>query len=113
MAKDTYDHKKIERSAQEKWEALQLYVTDLTDTEKDPYYILNEFPYPSGDLHTGHWYAFAVTDIFVRLKRMQGKNVLFPIGFDAFGLPAEHDSIKRGVSPADWTYGNKDCMRHQ
>ncbi len=77
MAKDTYNHKAIEEKAQEKWAAAQLYATDLSDTKKDPYYLLFEFPYPSGDLHIGHWYAFALTDIYARMLRMQGKNVLF------------------------------------
>ncbi|MBA3789106.1 leucine--tRNA ligase [Patescibacteria group bacterium] len=113
MPKETYDHKKIEKVAQEKWDELHLYETDLSDTTKDPYYLLIEYPYPSGDLHTGHWYAFALTDIFARFKRMQGKNVLYPFGFDAFGLPAENAAIKRGLDPKEWTYQNMDTMRTQ
>ncbi len=113
MAKDSYDHAKIERDFQARWEELGLHATDLTDTEKEPYYLLFEFPYPSGDLHIGHWYAFALTDIFARYKRMTGKNVLFPIGFDAFGLPAENAAIKYGKDPAEWTYANMDRMREQ
>ena len=108
-----YDHKKIEREAQEKWASLDLYKADLADETKEPYYLLVEFPYPSGDLHTGHWYAFAVTDIYARLLRMRGKNVLFPIGFDAFGLPAENAAIKNGADPKDWTYKNMERMREQ
>ncbi len=113
MAKNRYDHTEIEKKAQEKWAALDLYSSDLTDTSKDPYYLLFEFPYPSGDLHTGHWYAFALTDIFARYKRMTGKNVLFPVGFDAFGLPAENAAIKNGVNPREWTYANMERMRTQ
>ncbi|MEK7602249.1 MAG: class I tRNA ligase family protein [Patescibacteria group bacterium] len=113
MAKETFDHSDIEKKTQEKWEALSLYTTDLTDTEKEKYYLLFEFPYPSGDLHIGHWYAFALTDIFARKKRMEGKNVLFPIGFDAFGLPAENAAIKNGVNPKDWTEQNMETMRAQ
>jgi len=113
MAKERFDHLAIEKSAQEKWEALDLYTTDLTDSEKDPYYLLFEFPYPSGDLHIGHWYAFALTDIFARFKRMQGKNVLFPMGFDSFGLPAENAAIKNGADPAAWTLANMERMRTQ
>lgn len=108
-----YDHQKIERDAQEKWLTLGLYQTDLTDESKEPYYLLVEFPYPSGDLHIGHWYAFAVTDIYARLLRLRGKNVLFPIGFDAFGLPAENAAIKHGLDPKEWTYKNIDRMRAQ
>lgn len=71
------------------------------------------FPYPSGDLHIGHWYNFAPTDIYARKKKMEGYNVFFPIGFDAFGLPAENAAIKRGVHPETWTYENIEKMRGQ
>lgn len=113
MAKKTYNHTEIEKRAQEKWAVLDLYTTDLTDTGKEPYYLLTEFPYPSGDLHTGHWYAFALPDIYARYLRMNGKNVLFPIGFDAFGLPAENAAIKHGKDPAAWTEANMARMREQ
>lgn len=113
MARDRYDHKRIESEAQEQWAATGIYQADLADSTKEPLYLLTEFPYPSGDLHTGHWYAFAIPDIYARLKRMQGHNVLFPIGFDAFGLPAENAAIKRGLDPKKWTYDNMDAMRSQ
>ena len=109
----SYDHQKIEREAREKWAALNLYECDLSDESKEPYYLLIEFPYPSGDLHIGHWYAFAVTDIYARMLRARGKNVLFPIGFDAFGLPAENAAIRNGVDPAKWTMENIARMREQ
>ena len=119
----SYDHKKIEKDAHELWASLNLYQTDLSDTTpagggsapggKEPYYLLVEFPYPSGDLHIGHWYAFAVTDIYARLLRARGKNVFFPIGFDAFGLPAENAAIKGGLDPKEWTYKNMARMREQ
>ncbi len=108
-----YDHREVEKKAQEKWEGLNLYRSDLSDESKERYYLLTEFPYPSGDLHIGHWYAFAVTDIYARFLRMRGKNVLFPIGFDAFGLPAENAAMKHGLDPKDWTYKNMARMREQ
>ncbi len=113
MARERFDHHAIETEQQKIWEDRNLYAVDLADTSKDPYYLLFEFPYPSGDLHIGHWYAFALTDIFARFKRAEGKQVLFPIGFDAFGLPAENAAMKHGVDPADWTYKNMDRMRAQ
>ncbi|MDO8407966.1 MAG: class I tRNA ligase family protein [bacterium] len=109
----SYDHQKIEEEARQKWRELKLYECDLTDETKEPYYLLCEFPYPSGDLHIGHWYAFAVTDIYARMLRARGKNVLFPIGFDAFGLPAENAAIRNGVDPAKWTMANIERMRTQ
>jgi leucyl-tRNA synthetase len=108
-----YDHRHIEAEAQAKWEAAGLHTTDLSDTTKEPYYLLCEFPYPSGDLHIGHWYAFAVTDIYARMLRARGKNVLYPIGFDAFGLPAENAAMKHGLDPKEWTYKNMETMRAQ
>jgi len=109
----SYDHKKIEKKWQKEWEKSEIYKTPDEQKSKDNFYALVEFPYPSGNLHTGHWYAFSVPDIFARKKRMEGKNVLFPIGFDAFGLPAENAAIQRGLSPKKWTYENMDYMRKQ
>ncbi|HUY62846.1 MAG TPA: class I tRNA ligase family protein [Candidatus Paceibacterota bacterium] len=108
-----YDHREIEPAARKKWTERGLYRCDLADESKEPYYLLVEFPYPSGDLHIGHWYAFAVTDIYARMLRARGKNVLFPIGFDAFGLPAENAAIKHGIDPAEWTKKNIERMRTQ
>lgn len=112
MAKD-YDHKAIEKKWQEKWVKAKLYETPDSVPGKNNFYTLVEFPYPSGDLHVGHWYAFAVPDVFARMKRMQGFNVLYPIGFDAFGLPAENAAIKNKVDPAKWTQANIERMRGQ
>ncbi|MDR3546975.1 MAG: class I tRNA ligase family protein [Candidatus Pacebacteria bacterium] len=113
MAKESYDHESIEKMERAHWKELALNETDLHDTNKDPYYLLIEFPYPSGDLHIGHWYAFGVTDIYARFMRMQGRNVLFPFGFDAFGLPAENAAIKNHLDPKDWTHQNMAHMREQ
>ncbi len=113
MARESFNHVEIEQAARQKWAGLNLYETDLTDETKEKYYLLFEFPYPSGDLHIGHWYAFALTDIYARKLRMAGKNVLFPMGFDAFGLPAENAAIKRGLDPKKWTYDNMANMRRQ
>src|SRR3989344_2932922 len=109
----SYDHGEIEKKAREKWAGLGLYTTALSSESQELYYLLVEFPYPSGDIHVGHWYAFAVTDMYARILRARGKNVLFPIGFDAFGLPAENAAIKRGLDPKDWTYKNIAHMRTQ
>ena len=109
----SYDHKKTEKKWQKEWERAGINnAPDGKDGENN-FYVLVEFPYPSGNLHTGHWYAFSVPDIFARKKRMEGKNVLFPIGFDAFGLPAENAAIKRKINPKQWTYENIEYMRKQ
>ena len=113
-----YNHKTIEGKWPREWEKKKLYKT--ADKVRGPgraskknFYLLVEFPYPSGNLHVGHWYAFSVPDILARMLRMQGKNVLFPIGFDAFGLPAENAAIKNKLNPHTWTYDNIDYMRKQ
>ena len=110
---DIYDPKKIEKKWQETWEKEGIYKTLDQVKGKDNFYTLVEFAYPSGNLHVGHWYAFAVPDIYARYQRMTGKNVLYPIGFDSFGLPAENAAIKRGLDPAKWTYENIDYMKGQ
>lgn len=107
-----YDHKSIEKKWQDAWEESGVHTTpDATD--KENFYMLVEFPYPSGNLHVGHWYAFAVSDIYARFMRTQNKNVLFPIGFDAFGLPAENAAIKHGLDPREWTEKNMAHMEGQ
>lgn len=108
-----YDHKSIEAKWKEIWEKNELYKTSDDVSGKENEYVLVEFPYPSGDLHVGHWYAFAITDIFARYQRLKGKNVLFPVGFDAFGLPAENAAIKHGLNPREWTYKNMETMKSQ
>ena len=109
----SYDHKSIEKKWTKQWEKDALYKTSDKVKGKDNFYLLVEFPYPSGNLHVGHWYAFAVPDILARFRRMQGKNVLYPIGFDAFGLPAENAAIKNKLNPRKWTLGNIEYMKKQ
>lgn len=108
-----YDHKNIEKKWQEKWDKSGIYKIKDEVEGKDNFFGLVEFTYPSGDLHVGHWYAFAVPDIYARYKRMLGYNVLYPMGFDAFGLPAENAAIKFGADPKDWTYNQMEKMRSQ
>jgi leucyl-tRNA synthetase len=112
MTDTAYNHAKIEKKWQDKWEADQLY-RSVIDESKPKFYALTMLPYPSGDLHIGHWYAMTPSDARARFMRMNGYNVMFPMGFDAFGLPAENAAIKRGIHPKDWTYRNIDRMREQ
>ena len=108
-----YDHKTIEPKWQKHWEDTRAFHAADDAAGRENFYLLVEFPYPSGNLHVGHWYAFAMPDIFARFQRMRGRNVLFPIGFDAFGLPAENAALKRGINPRTWTHDNIDYMRQQ
>ncbi|GAB4498130.1 MAG: leucine--tRNA ligase [Anaerolineales bacterium] len=112
-AKDlSYNPGNIEKKWQAKWEADKLY-RSVIDNSKPKHYALTMLPYPSGDLHIGHWYAMTPSDARARFKRMQGYNVLFPMGFDAFGLPAEGAAIKHNIHPKKWTYANIERMRAQ
>lgn len=108
-----YDHKEIEKKWQEKWQEDKTYIATDSKEGKENEYILVEFAYPSGNLHVGHWYAFSIPDIYARFRRMSGKNVMYPMGFDAFGLPAENAAIKNKINPRDWTFSNIDYMRRQ
>ncbi|MEJ2737568.1 MAG: leucine--tRNA ligase [Anaerolineae bacterium] len=109
---DRYIPQEIEPRWQAHWEADNLY-RSVIDTGKQKHYALTMLPYPSGDLHIGHWYAMAPSDVRARFMRMRGYNVLFPMGFDAFGLPAENAAIERGIHPHIWTMSNIDKMRRQ
>lgn len=108
-----YDSMAIEKKWQQYWQENKTFKTKDLVEGKENFYALSEFAYPSGNLHVGHWYAFAVPDIYARFKRMSGYNVLYPMGFDAFGLPAENAAIKRGLDPRKWTYENMDYMKNQ
>lgn len=108
-----YNPKEIEQKWQKEWEEKSLYQTPDVVSGKENQYVLVEFAYPSGNLHIGHWYAFSVPDIYARYLRMHGKNVLYPMGFDAFGLPAENAAIKNKLNPREWTFSNIDYMRKQ
>ena len=109
---DKYNPTEIESKWQAKWAEDKLYHV-AEDSNKPKWYALTMFPYTSGDLHIGHWYAMAPSDVHARFKRMQGYNVLHPMGFDAFGLPAENAAIKRGIHPRTWTMDNIQNMRRQ
>lgn len=107
-----YKPREIEQKWQEKWEEDKLYRQQV-DYSKPKHYALTMLPYPSGDLHIGHWYAMSPSDARARFMRMKGYNVLFPMGFDAFGLPAENAAIQRNIHPKKWTFENIERMRDQ
>lgn len=109
---EQYRPAQIERSAQQFWEEQHSFKAH-DDTSREKYYCLSMFPYPSGRLHMGHVRNYTIGDVISRYQRMLGKNVLQPMGWDAFGLPAENAAIKNNVPPAKWTYENIDYMRDQ
>jgi len=109
---ERFDPRTYEAGWRERWAADDLYRAD-DDDPRDKHYLLTMYPYPSGDLHIGHWYAATGPDIVARMRRMQGLNVMFPMGFDSFGLPAENAAIDHGVHPAEWTEQNIERMRVQ
>ena len=109
----SYNPIEIESKWQSIWKETDLYKTSDNISSKKNWYALSMFPYPSGDLHIGHWFAFTPADAHARFKRLEGYNVLHPQGFDAFGLPAENAAIKRNINPKKWTFDNIQNMQNQ